>query len=59
MVIALPWHYNMRDKHYKTRSMRLDDESWKVLKDLRLRYKSWNLLIKSLLEHEKLQGIPK
>lgn len=40
----------MRDKHYKIRTIRLDDKVWEDLKDKRRKSKlSWNLFIKELI----------
>lgn len=43
----------MRDKHYKTRHIRLDDDTWEQLKmEQRKSGKSWNLFIKDINEHK-------
>lgn len=40
---------NMRDKHYKVRCIRLDDDNWdKLNKDKKKSNLSWNLFIKEL-----------
>lgn len=43
----------MRDKHYKTFSIRLDDSLIIELKRKKEHYKSWNLLIRDLLNNQK------
>jgi hypothetical protein len=40
----------MRDKHYKSIGMRLDDENIKWLRQERKKHKSWNLLVKELIK---------
>lgn len=41
----------MRDKHYKTRPIRLDDSVWEALKEAKEESQlSWNLFIKDLYE---------
>ena len=42
-----------RDIKYKVFSIRLSDEVIEKLKKRRLKYKSWNLFIKELLEIKK------
>ena len=40
----------MRNKQYTTRPIRIDDNNWKKLKDLKTKSGlSWNLFIKELL----------
>ena len=44
----------MRNKHSKTRHIRLDDDTWEQFKvEQRKSGKSWNLFIKDINEHKK------
>lgn len=41
----------MRDKHYNIKGIRLSEETWEKLKELRLKSgKSWNLFIADLMK---------
>jgi hypothetical protein len=43
--------YNMRDKHYKNKTIRLSDEDWIKVKEARQASgKSWNLFLKDYLK---------
>lgn len=44
----------MRDKHYKIKNIRMAEDTWKALKEEKVKSaKSWNLFLKELLDKLK------